>query len=325
MLPFKDLLMGLFFMTVGMSIDLDTISQQILLILGLSLALILSKGIIIILLSKLFRFPWGSAIHAGLLMSQGSEFAFILFGLASQEGINIISKESSQILLMVVTLTMAITPALAMLGRYLNKRIDAQDNECTKSKKGSAFKDIDDLNQHVVIAGFGRSGSMVSYLLSAQDVDYLVIESDTKRVKKGRKLGFPVYHGDVSKSETLESAHMERARAAIIAIPNPAHAKKAIRTIHKNYPELPIIVRAEDLTYGKSLEKLGANIIVPEKYESGLQMAGALLRTLGTSEYEISLLKNEFRNRNYQRASQLDNSVVNENDELENIESNTSK
>lgn len=323
-LPFKDLLMGLFFMTVGMSIDLNTISQQIFLILGLSVALILGKGIIIIVLCKLFRFPWGSAIHAGLLMAQGSEFAFILFGIASQTDPQIITKETSQILLMVVTLTMAITPALAMLGRYINKKLDNQNGEPTKDKNNSTqFQDIDDLNQHVVIAGFGRSGTMVSYLLSAQNVNYIVIEDDSRKVKKGRKLGFPVYHGDLSKEETIEAVRMDRAKAIIIAIPNAVYTKKAIRAIHKKYPDLPIIVRAEDLSHGRSLEKLGATTIVPEKYESGLQMAGALLTTIGTSEYEISLLKNEFRNRNYERASEADHSVLNDEEEKEQIEDNS--
>lgn len=301
-LPFKDLLMGLFFMTVGMTIDLVTIYQQLPLVVLISLALLVGKALIIIGLSKLFGFPWGSAIHSGLLLSQGGEFAFILFGLASQADIGVLTPQTAQILLLVVTMTMALTPALSMLGYWINRKMDENGDENDVDVR---FQDAADLNRHVVIAGFGRTGTMVARLLSAKKVNYVVVEADAKKAKDGRAKGFPVYHGDPSKVSTLESISMSRARAAIITIPDTVYMKKAIRAIHKEYPDIPIVVRSDDLTHSNALKKLGATIIVPEKFESGLQMAGALLAAVGMSTVEISRLKNEFRAGNYERAQDL--------------------
>lgn len=303
-MPFKDLFMGLFFMTVGMTIDLETIYGQLALIIGLSIALIIGKALIIIAISKFFRFPWGSAIHSGLLLSQGGEFAFILFGMASHIDIAIISKEKAQILLLVVTFTMALTPALSLLGQWINRKLN-EDADKEEDGGEAQFSDVADLNRHVVIVGFGRTGSMVARMLSAKKVSYVVVEADAKKAKIGRAQGFPVYHGDPSRVQTLESLCMDRAVAAIITIPEQIYMKKAVRAVHKKYPQLPIVARSNDLKQAGSLRKLGASVVVPEKFESGLQMAGSVLIMLGASDTDVSELKNEFRSGNYERVQDI--------------------
>jgi CPA2 family monovalent cation:H+ antiporter-2 len=301
-LQFKGLLMGLFFMTVGMTLNPSIIYENLYVIIGASLALILLKASIIIGLCRFFNFSWAPSIHAGLLLAQGSEFAFIMFGLASSKNIGIISPTTSEILLTIVTITMALTPLLSKIGEEICRQTEEAD---ITAQNGITPPDAAGLNRHVVIAGFGRTGEMVARLLLAKKVNYVVLESDIKRVKKGRDDGFPVFHGDASKLSALNSVGIARAKATIITIDDNVYLKKAVRVINKAYPDLPIVVRAEDLRNLNALEKIGATVVVPEKYEAGLQMAGALLKAIGVSEYEVSVIKNQFRAGNYKQAKEI--------------------
>lgn len=304
-MPFKDLLMGLFFMTVGMEINIASIYQQICLIAALSVGLLALKATIIFVLCLLFHFPRGSALHAGLLLAQGGEFAFILFGLAAEPSIGLLKPEIAQVLLLVVTVTMALTPALAMLGKWVNARIDEKeitDQELTSDE--SLSKKTEDLNKHVIIAGFGMVGEMVGRMLAEHKVNYVALEADAKRVKEMRKKGFPVFHADPTKMDSLKSVGIARAKSVIVTVRDQVYLKKIIRAISQNYPEVPIVTRAEDLRYAQALKTLGATVVVPEKYEAGLQLAGALLKAIGVSEFEVSRVKNQFRAGNYERAKE---------------------
>ncbi|MCE3233536.1 MAG: kefC [Rickettsiaceae bacterium] len=300
-MQFKGLLMGLFFMTVGMTIDPQVIYNKLWLIISASLGLIVLKALIIMGLARLFRFSWPSSIHAGLLLAQGSEFAFILFGLASSQGVGIISPSNAQVLLTIVTITMAVTPLLSKIGEEICKQAESPSLE----EGGAVPAEASDLTRHVVIAGFGRTGEMVARLLSAKKVNYVILEADIKRVKKGREEGFPVFHGDASKLQALNSVGIARSKATIITINDNVYLKKTVRVINKSYPDIPIVVRAEDLRSLNVLEKIGATVVVPEKYEAGLQMAGALLKAIGVSEFEVSRLKNQFRAGNYKQAKEI--------------------
>ena len=292
---FKGLLMGLFFMTVGMTINMQTIYEKLPLILTLCSILVLFKAIIIIGLSRVFNFPWGSAIHAGLLLAQGGEFAFILFRLASQDDIGLLSPNTAETLLLVVTITMAITPLLSTIGKKLHDKID-------KASQGTITpeqKEIEDLNRHVVIIGFGETGHIIGKLLSAQKINFIAIEADARQVKTMGKEGFPVYHGDAHKVDVLRSLHIEKARAVIITLPNNVYAKKIIKVMNKEYPDVPIVVRTKNLSNVRSLYKIGASSVVPEKHEAGLQLAAVLLTAIGVTAHEIDELKHEFRVANY--------------------------
>jgi CPA2 family monovalent cation:H+ antiporter-2 len=300
-LPFKDLLMGLFFMTIGMTIHLDLIVNELPTVLALSFGLIILKGVIITLLSRLFRFSWHSALQAGLLLSQGSEFAFILFSLAAQPDIALISQGNAQILLIAVTATMAATPMLAGLGQWISRRIEFRELSAPSDK---TTQEIEDLSRHVVIIGFEPSGEMVAKMMAAKKINYVVLEPDSKIVRSAKRNGTPIYKGDPHKISSLRSVGVERAKTVIITLREMVLAKKVIRTIHQYYPDVPIVVRADDLRNYKSLTKIGATIVVPERHEAGLQLAGELLGAMGLSEFEVSQLKNEFRVRNYESVSQ---------------------
>lgn len=291
--PFKGLLLGLFFMTVGMSFNMSLMIQELNMILLITLLLILVKFLIIMVLCVFFRFNLGTAIHAGLLLAQGSEFAFILFNLAAQK--QIISQNTAQILMIVITVSMALTPLLSMIGDVIANYLDKKE----KMDYSEVNKDVADLDNHVIIIGFGRVGKMVARLLEAEKVNYVSLDIDPNHVVHERKDGFPLYLGDGSSVEMLESLGIDRAKSVIITIDNEPILKKCTKVIREKLSNISIIVRSKDLQNEQGLYKVGASIIVPETYETGLQMGGAVLKSVGVSENEVSRIKNQFRLGNY--------------------------
>ena len=291
--PFKGLLLGLFFMTVGMSIDLKVLIEQLPVITLLSFGIILAKSFIIFILCICFRFSVGVAIHTGLLLGQGSEFAFILFRLADSKGI--IDSEISQMLLFVVTITMALTPLMALIGSMIAKKLETS----VETNLEKVNRQIADLENHVIVLGFGRVGIMVARLLEAENVNYIVIDINAEHVAEQRKAGFPIYLGDSSNIEMLVSIGIQRASSVIITIENRVTTIKATRVVSANFPDVPIIVRSEDLTNASEYYTAGAQTVVPETYEAGLQLGGAVLKAIGVSEFEVSRIKNQFRAGNY--------------------------
>lgn len=304
--PFKGLLLGLFFMTVGMRLDVLLIIQELKIILFFSFGLIIVKSLIMGVLCKLFKFNWGTTVHASLLLSQSSEFSFILFGLAVNQ--DIISQSAGQILMIVVTITMALTPLLSMIGDFIADRLDKKD----RMDYEEINRDVADLSQHVIVAGFGRVGRMVALLLEAEKINYIALDASSTHVAHERRDGFPLYMGDASNTAVLDSVGLSRAKAVIITIDNEVTSRKCTRVIRAIMPKIPIIVRAKDLSKADELYKNGATMIVPETYETGLQMGGAVLKSVGISEYEVSRIKNRFRLGNYVIAQQEDEENLDE-------------
>ncbi|MDX1924401.1 MAG: cation:proton antiporter [Rickettsiaceae bacterium] len=297
--PFKGLLLGLFFMSVGMTIDVMEIYNQLNIIISLSIGLIVVKACIIAGLCILFGFNTGVAIHAGLMLSQGGEFAFILFKLGMSEGV--ISESSGKLLLLIVTFSMALTPLLSIIGAKFEHMLDFDPEKVPDNiiEKGAR-----DLRNHVIIAGFGVVGRMVAKFLEAESVNYVVVDINPESAKEGQSNGFPVFSGDISHLPTLAASGADRALAVIIAVKNPITQKKALKTLSKNFPQLAVIIRTEDLKNSNELYELGATVIVPASYETGLQLGGAVLKALGIGEFEIARLKEQFRVGNYVVANQ---------------------
>lgn len=291
--PFKGLLLGLFFMTVGMSLDFEIILSKAKALAIACSSLILIKTAVITSLCLIFRFGIGSAIHAGFLLSQGGEFAFILFGLANE--LNVMSTEHSQFLMVVVTITMAITPLLSYLGDIIAIKLDKKH----KMKIADVFKDVADLENHVLIIGFGRVGKMVAKLLEAEQVNYIACDINREHVDNERKEGYPLFMGDASDLEFLGALGIKRAKAVVITIDNQVTSNKCTKVIRNHMPDIPIVIRSKDLSKEAYLKQIGATMIVPETYETGLQMGGAILKSVGVSEYEVSRIKNKFRAGDY--------------------------
>lgn len=306
--PFKGLLLGLFFMTVGMSIDVKQVYNDLWAIALVSVALILVKTLIITGLSLLFGFSRGVSIHAGLLLSQGSEFAFILFNLGMNS--KIIDPSVGRVLLFSVTFTMALTPLLSLIGDKLAKYLETSQPE--KSPSESLKIGTRDLTNHVVIAGFGNVGKMVAKMLEAENVHYIAIDINDNVVKEGKENGFPVFKGDISSLATLHASGLSRASSIILSMSNKVTYKKTLKLISSNFIQVAVVVRAPDLLDAEHLYEMGATFIVPEDYEAGLQLGGAVLKSIGVSEFEISRIKNRFRAGNY--------TMIISEDDMDNIE-----
>lgn len=292
-LPFKGLLLGLFFMTVGMALNIDTLTTRFMGILGIAILIMLIKAVIIMGLCRVFKFSLGTAVHVGLLLSQGGEFAFVLFGLAAS--MDVLPDAQMQVLLVVVTISMTITPLLADFGQ----RVAFALEKYAISRSDTMIEETLDLHHHIIICGFGRVGHTVAQLLEAENMGYVAIDSDSLLTSRERKRGTPVYYGDTTRAHVLSALGVQRARAAIITHNDTRVALQTIATIRELNRDLPIIVRAKNIEQVQKLEAAGANLAVAEMFEVSLQLGAALLKSIGINEFEINRIVEVFRAEDY--------------------------
>ncbi|MBV0899282.1 MAG: cation:proton antiporter [Wolbachia endosymbiont of Fragariocoptes setiger] len=301
-LPFKDLFLGLFFMTVGMSIDIKLLVNNLAVITLLSCSLIVLKGSIIYTLCRFFGFKSAPSIQAGLLLAQGGEFAFILFRLASE--LKVLPSDIAQILMILTTVTMAFTPLLSGLGDWIAGILNGKglilDDEAVAT-------DTQDLHNHVIVAGFSRVGHMVTKMLTAEHLSYVIIDIQSEVVRDGKDDGFPIYLGDVTRPEILKSIGIERAQTLVISIKNEVTIKKIISLVGIHFPHVNIIIRLPDLSNAEIYTNLGASRIIPETCEVGLQIGAAALNLSGISENGVISLKNRLRKNNYNILKDISN------------------
>ncbi len=297
--PFKGLLLGLFFMAIGMVIDLPLVVREAGLLAALLVALLLGKSILTGGLCLAFRLPGDLALRVGPLLSQGGEFGFVLVGGAMLAGI--LGTELGQIILALIALSMAATPTMDWLGGRLSRLATPKPALRMELSRESAEK----ITEHIIIAGFGRVGQTVARVLSACGVPYVALDMDDARVARGRRAGLPLYYGDASRVDVLEAAGIERAKAAVITIDRAQEASEAVAALHQRVPALPVFVRSRDMTHAHQLEREGATAVVPETVEASLQMGGILLSAVGVSTDEITRVMNDFRKDNYARLEAL--------------------
>ena len=271
--PFRGLLLGLFFMTVGMSINLPFVAAHLDRVIGLTVALALAKALLIGLCGVVAGIGAIQALRVGLLLAQTGEFAFVVFGRASE--LHLISSDQAQTLLAAVALSMVMTPGLAGISRRLALKLKSR-SAADLFNPGAEHK-----SGHVVIAGYGRSGRTIARALEEHGLDYIALDLDIDRVARARGAGLPVYYGDAGQPGVLRSAGIARARAAVITVNKPRTAERAVAQIRLAVPELTIIARAHDLAQKEILRSAGASAVVPETVEASLQLAGLVLRSAG--------------------------------------------
>jgi CPA2 family monovalent cation:H+ antiporter-2 len=287
--PARGLLLGLFFMSIGMLLDLATIIPQLPAIIAAVALLISSKALIAAALGWCFRLPLPVAVNAGLHLAQGGEFAFVLFSLAM--GAAVLPMEMGQFLLAVVAISMTLTPLLALAGRKVQARLEQR----AAGGLEALMTETEGYSDHVVIAGFGRVGRTVAQMLDARDVQWIAIDLDAKNIAQARSRGLQVFFGDAAQDAITAAAGLDRARAAVITLDNPAAAASALRNIKKKLPDIPVIVRARDASNMGELMRGGATSVMPETIESSLLLGGAVLRSLGQAESEIDEVIEFFR------------------------------
>lgn len=292
-LPFKGIFLGLFFVTVGLGLDFAALEGKLDMVLLLTAAFIIMKATLVYALCRGFGFAAGASAHGALLLAQGSEFAFVLFAQAASLGI--FSGESAQVLLAVVSLSMAATPLLHFAGRKLAARLDAK----TPVLRATPSRDMADLSDHVIIAGFGRVGTIIAKLLEAENIPYIALDMDAVNVGMLRGKKLPIFYGDASRPLVLKSIGLERARAMILSHGHPQAALQTIHAVRAMSPLLPIIARARNIEEVLEFEAAGANLAVAEMFETSLQIGGALLKEIGVPDGEIGRVLDTFRARDY--------------------------
>ena len=271
--PFKGLLLGIFFFTVGMTIDFREVVRDPLLLIACVAGLIAVKAIVLALLGRLFRLSWHSAIETGLLLGPGGEFAFVGLGLAAS--LHIIDDRFAGFILAAIALTMALTPLLAIAGQRLSRRFkhDGVGDPGLQARPQSGA--------HAIIVGYGRVGRVVSSLFKELKVPYVAPDVDSATVTRARRDGDEVYFGDADDPEFLRVCGVMEATGIVITINARETIDDIVEQVRAIRPEVLIVSRAKDAVHASHLYRMGASDAVPETIESSLQLSEAALVGLG--------------------------------------------
>lgn len=297
--PFRDVLLGLFFITVGAKLDLAALPGVWVEALVLLVALVVGKGLIIGLLTRFYGQEPGVAVRTGLVLAQGGEFGFALLALALNRGL--IDGPASQSVLAAVVLSMALTPLLIRYNGLVAKRLFAKTygrGRATQARQiGRAVREVEG---HVILCGFGRMGQNLARILREQGFDYVALDLDPDLIKEAWEAGEPVFYGDSTHGEILAAAGLSRARALVLTVDDMHAAERIVQEVRKRRADLPLLVRAHDDSQLERLERLGATEVVPETLESSMMMGEHLLTQLGVPAEQVVLLMERVRREHYQ-------------------------
>ncbi len=273
--PFKGLLLGLFFIAVGMSVDLRLVARQPLTIIGLTVGLMIVKALILYSLARLNRHSHGSAVNLALFISQGGEFAFVLFGVAT--GSDILDKTLADTLVVVVSLSMVVTPLLVSINeKWLNIGNDGV-------AEPRPFDQIEPREHRVIIAGFGRFGQMIGRTLRMKNIPFTALEASFEQVDFVRKFGNKIHFGDASRLDLMRAARADIAEIFVLAIDDIDASVKTAAMVRKHYPHLKIYARARNRVHAYRLMDIGVDKLIRETLLSSLELARDIFLELGYS------------------------------------------
>ncbi len=282
--PFKGLLVGLFFMSVGMLIDLRVVADAPLAIVAVVIGLFIVKAAIIVALARVFGVTRATALEAGLLLGQAGEFALVVVGLAMAAAL--VPRDTGQFVLIVTAITMFATPGVAVGARRLAVAVASREH----AARERADRPIVISGGHVVIAGFGRVGQTLARILNTQGQSYLALDLDGHAVSQCRARGLPVFYGDARRTEILRRAQLDAARAFVVTMDDPRAAQHAVQAVRRHWPHLPVYARARDTEHARRLHALGATDVTPEWMEASLQLAARVLEGLGEPLEAVALV-----------------------------------
>ena len=285
--PFKGLLMGLFFVAVGMSVDLGLILAKPLLVVGLMAALLMVKGVWLYAIGRLARLPNRPAIRLALSLPQGGEFAFVLFTAAVAN--QVVERHFADLMILVVTLTMIATPLL----HYLGDRLPGSGPSA--SGTGPEFDRIDDGHTRVIVAGFGRVGQIVGRVLRTKGVAFTAVDYDFERIRVVRRFGINIYYGDLTRLWILRAAGAEHAEVVIVTIDDVDASIEVVEMVKEHFPHLKIYARARDRDHAFRFIELGVDRAVRETFAGSLEIATHALQSLGVSAAESHEVVEQFK------------------------------
>lgn len=280
--PFKDILLGLFFVSVGIQINLGVLSEHWVWVLVGAAVLLLFKTILIFGIGKSLGERPITALRAGITLSQGGEFGFALIAMATLSGL--LDPTTSSFLLLVIIVSMIASPFCITHARSLSSRVFPDQTQLAEDRLGPDA-DIHTLSGHVIIGGFGRIGTTLADLLTANGIPYIALDSDIDLVNQCRRRGnHNVIYGDCTRLEMLKASGLADARLIMLSIRIPSQAAPIVEQVRKSQPELPIIVRAHHESAFEELLIAGADRVVPEMLETSFMVATQSLLLLGIDE-----------------------------------------
>jgi glutathione-regulated potassium-efflux system ancillary protein KefC len=292
--PFKGLLLSLFFVAVGMSIDIGAIvahpvdfSVRVMAILGI-------KILVLLALCLAFGLARSVALRVTFLLAQSGEFGFVLFG--SAKALGVITDLTFAISVGVISVSMLLTPLLVRLGDRLARRQESREtgtDTLPNDVQGKAS------GVRVIIGGYGRVGHTVAVLLHGSGVQFIAFDTDPARVTQGQQDGFRVFYGDIGNPQLLAAAHIERVELVIVTVDDVPTALRAVSHIRTDYPRVPVITRARDLVSSGLLVRAGATLALPEALEASMRLGAAALEVLGISSDDVEDLLRLARKEDY--------------------------
>mgnify|MGYP000567718925 FL=1 len=297
--PFKGLLLGLFFIAVGMSIDFGVLMRSPWLMAGILLGFLALKAVVIYTLAKVAGVPYQERPVFTLLLAQGGEFAFVVFQAAA--GAQVFSAETASLLIGAVALSMLISPLLLVLVDRALLRRYAQ----LKTAAPPAQEISEPQEAPVIIAGFGRYGQIVARVMLTQGIPTTVLDHSVEILEIARAFGYRVFYGDATRLDLLRIAGAEHARVLVVAVDDPEQSLKIVTLARKHFPQLQLVARARDLTHWNALRDLGVTLVQRELFESSLESARTVLELMGQSPTRAQEMTRRFREHNITLADRM--------------------
>lgn len=292
--PFRSILLGLFFLSVGMSLDLGVVVADWRWVLGGVVLFMVVKAIGIYVIARLFRSPHNEALERAALFAQGGEFAFVLFGAAGMAGL--FDPRTAAVFTAIVIISMVLTPLVTMVvSRWFLKHAEVSIDDIDGVDRAEG------LRERVLIIGFGRFAQVASQPLLARDVDVSIIDMDVEMIQAAGNFGFKVYYGDGSRLDVLRASGAEKAETVLVCVDKPEVADKIVELVKAEFPLTKLFVRAYDRGHSIRLIQAGVEFHIRETFESALTFSAHVLADLGFNQYDIQETIEDVRRRDEER------------------------
>jgi len=296
--PFRDTLLGLFFVTVGMKLDLALLGQHAIVITALLAGLLLLKAAVITLVSKRYAGSWFKSLRTGIVLSEGGEFGFALIVLLLQN--RLISQDATQLLLAAITLSMVLSPFLIRHNKRLARFLLREQGPAPAAPVPvDPITDSLAKREHVILCGYGRVGQNVARVLESQGFEYLAMDLDPFRVRTAREAGDPVIYGDAADEQLLATVGLEHASAVVVTFADSDRALEIVRSIRRLHDTVPVLVRMPDDARLEELLKAGATEVIPETLEAALMLVSHALLVLHVPMSKVVKTVGDIRRHRY--------------------------
>ena len=289
--PFRGLLLGLFFLGVGMSLDLSVVAQNWQLILSGVLAMMFAKALMIYIVARITKSSHTEALDRALLMAQGGEFAFVLFSTAVSA--QVIDNTVKSNLTAIIVLSMVLTPILGIVFKRFTETKDQINLDNVNIAEG--------LSGSILMIGFGRFGQVTSQLLLARGVDVTIIDNDIDMIQNAEKFGFKIYYGDGCRLDILHASGAATAQAIVVCVDSKETTNRIVELVTHEFPLAKLLVRSYDREHSLYLVKQKVDYMIRETFESAIKFGGVILQELGVDEDEVQRIADEIRERDNER------------------------